>query len=810
MKRFIAIILCLALALPAQGAVFVFDDFSKGLNSHISEYSLSPNQSAELRNLRVNYEYGNLAKRDPRIQYVDAGSSEITGLHRYYVSDGSEYTIIANSTNIEYTQGSSTTNLKTDLNDGLRTSFVTYNDNVIATNGTDQPIKWDGSTAAASDTDGARTSDNLMAEVGAPFAELDTGTDLDASSWYQYKVMFYDGTNTYYSTAVSNPIQTGSSVYNIALTDIPLGDSTITERYIYRTEGQSTKADLASANYKLVDTISDNSTTTYSDSTADGSLTTAWDESGKYDVTPPTGKYCLIHQQRLFIAGNSTYGSRVYWSDEFNPDFFSRLDYERIRPNDGDEITFIANLLNILVIGKNNTIQKLYTDTASESDWYPSNPFSYIGCIAPYSVATSPIGVIYYGRNGIYRFTGQRSQLISDAVTEQINDVSQIALDDVFGYYYDNKYYLAYRSTDSGASINNRVLIYDIIRDSYMLDTIEVNCMTAFSGSDDFGTLHSGDPSTDGIIWAHEFNPRNLSIMYKSDLDAGTFDDARTYGTEDNPYLEISWDCTIDTWLTELQSRDGSISTIDDIGTYLPNAIIDRPDTDGSWTSEIYRINAGSLDELNWNEDLNIYGDVTLQIKTCDDSACSGDSFGSTYTDSTGSDVSGETAEDWVQFKVNLSTSDINYTPLLFKGSGDVIKLTYTITGDTKENDFLSKWNSGWRNFTPSTNLKTLKRIKIYYQGTEGDLDFRYYNEEGDIDNTFTIDLSIAPDESSEDKYMGFGDSKVYTYFPPLNENGLNPTGQLWRFEVTNEDITQFTIDRIEVVYEPEEYYPWE
>src|SRR3990167_7368747 len=109
-------------------------------------------------------------------------------------------------------------------------------------NGFEQPIKYDAKTDVTDNTDGHRTASDAVAELGAPFAELNTGSNLDASSWYQYKVAFYDDTTYSYSDARSNPILTGSSVRDISLTDIPLGPTGTTERYIYRTEGNASRA----------------------------------------------------------------------------------------------------------------------------------------------------------------------------------------------------------------------------------------------------------------------------------------------------------------------------------------------------------------------------------------------------------------------------------------------------------------------------------------------------------------------------------------------------------------------------------------
>ncbi|GAF79532.1 unnamed protein product, partial [marine sediment metagenome] len=266
--------------------VYVIDDFSKMLQSHISPYLLPKNAATEARNVRSNSQYGSLSKRPPTMLYGSLGSFAITSIHRFYKSDDTDYLIGTGSTFIMLgdDDGGDPIVLRDLLTTGLWWDWITYKDRAIGCNGTNMCQKYDGKTTTTANTDGARTANILTADLGAPFAELNAGSNLDADAWYQYKMMFTDGTTTWYSEAVSNPILTGSSVQNITLTDIPLGPSGTTFRNIYRTEGQSARADLASATFKLIvdETISGNTSQTYNDAIADTSMEgTTWSTTSK-------------------------------------------------------------------------------------------------------------------------------------------------------------------------------------------------------------------------------------------------------------------------------------------------------------------------------------------------------------------------------------------------------------------------------------------------------------------------------------------------------------------------------------------------
>jgi len=331
---------------------YVLDDFSGMLTSHVSPYLIKKDSAQQALNVRANEEYGSLTKRSPMFLLTTDPTAAVKSVYRYYKSDGTKYTVGTYNTNVSYFNSSGTeTVLLATATTAKRWSFLTYKDLLIGMNGTDNAKKWDGETTVTANTDGSRTANDLVTDLGAPFAELNTGANLDASSWYQYKTVFYDGTTYKYSLARSNPILTGTSVKDIYLTDIPLGPSGTTHRYIYRTVGNASRADVAAdSTFYLIGTLADNSTRVLADTTsdddADDDAAPTWTTAaGGLEVTPPKGEFSLINTEKLFIAndpsGTISGKSTIYWSDTLNPDYFLiGTDYELIRPDDGDEITY--------------------------------------------------------------------------------------------------------------------------------------------------------------------------------------------------------------------------------------------------------------------------------------------------------------------------------------------------------------------------------------------------------------------------------------------------------------------------------------
>lgn len=786
----------------SQDNFYQIEDFSEGLKSHVSEYLIDKGSASVAENVRTNSVYGSIAKRDKMLQLSSCRSSAVKSLYRYYKSDATKYTIQTSSSYMDsIADGSgSCTNLATGLSDGKRWTWVTYKDIAIGSNGTDLPKKWDGKTQTTANTDASRTAGDLIADLGAPFAEQNTGSNLDASSWYQYKIAFFNGTSYSYSTARSNPIQTGSSVRDITLTDIPIGPEDTTSRIIYRTEGKASRsAVLAETNFYKVATIADNRTRTYNDAITDVTILAdaapTWATvSGGTNVSPPHGKFLTIHKDRLFIAndpsGVESGKSTLYWSSSLNPDYFDTAsDYEVIRPDDGDQITGLLSILSQLYITKENSWTKFYTDSATTTEWTLSSLWSTVGCVAPYSLVSTPIGAIFLGRYGLYSFNGQTPELISDSITDKIRDILATNLNEVVGAYHDNQYLIAYTSTSSGSGFNDRVGVLDIVRKSYVIDTKNIDSWAKFESGTDYGTLYSGSSSTDGKVYAHSGSFSDLVYRYKSQFDEVTPDSVVVRGTEDDPYLTLGWDKT---WTSVTGAWSGQGSK-----TWLVKSL------SGTWTSPAIQINANTLDKIYWNESLGFYGDITFAIKTAStEGGLSGASWSSEFSNPSGSDISGLTADDWIQIRATLSSSVYTEIPELYLEDSFVFHLTYQREGTTGESSIFSLWKSGFTDMGGSENPKRIKEIQVFYEGTEGTLTFGYENDTGTT-YSFDINLATSPTASTTDYYFGNSTEKIYTHFPRVDNT---PIGRKWRFSLTENGTVGWKVNRIVVRFDNNAY----
>jgi hypothetical protein len=806
-KKVISFLLTFVFSVNAfcADSFIVLEDFSTGMKSHVSDYLIAQGASKSSLNVRYNSIYGNISKRQEKVKISTIRNAPIKSVHRYYKSDYTKYYISTSSTYMDYTSDTGTNVvLATGLTDSKRWTSVTYKDIWIATNGYDNVKKWDGKTTVTANTDGARTAENLITDLGAPFTELNTGSNLTAEKWYQYKIAYYNGSYYTYSSTLSNAILTGSTVRDIYLTDIPLGAPGTTHRYIYRTTGQSNKAALASATFYLVKDIADNSTTvladTVVDTTADDNAAPTWATvSAGYNVNPPKSKYCIINQERLFLANNPTdvnSKSKVYYSPVYYPDYFYyHTDYRDILPDNGDEITFIKNLLGILTIGKTRSICKFYT-TGSTSNWSVSDAFeNAVGCIAPYSATNGLNGIYYLGSGGLYIFNGQSSELISDSITDKTRDILETNYDEVVACFNKNVYYLSYTGLEQGLAINDNVIIFDVTRNAYSIDNSKVDSFCVADSADDSGIVISGSSESDGFLYSQGENFSKLTYRYLSQFNGGTFADSyayseSTYDTEQYPVLRLgdftAWEDLDDATAWE-DSGDWTWTT---------------HTLSGTWTSPAILANIGVFDKLYWNERLNIYGNITFAIRTgVDETACLAATWSSEFSDPSGSDISALTANNYIQVRITLTSTSYAVTPELYYSDGYNWRITYKKSGNVIEPSFLSQWESGRYSFGIE-NSKRLKEIQVYYTGTSGTLTCYYETDNGN-ERSFNINLATEPNTSLTDSYFGTTNNKIYVHIPSFSDQ---PIGRTFKFKLSEFGIEEWSVKRFIVRLEPLAY----
>ena len=152
----------------------------------------------------------------------------------------------------------------------------------------------DGSLGANVPTSNT-TSYRTVPLTGIPLGPADVTSRkiyrrFNATGTYKLVATIADNTTTTYSDAIENaslgadaPTTNTATANQVALSAIPIGGASVTSRKVYRTVA-------GGAQLKLLATIADNTTTTYTDSTADASLGANTPSSDTSGLTQPEGQ----------------------------------------------------------------------------------------------------------------------------------------------------------------------------------------------------------------------------------------------------------------------------------------------------------------------------------------------------------------------------------------------------------------------------------------------------------------------------------------------------------------------------------------
>ena len=770
-----------------QRIVYTINEF-RNINRKIKQELLPKEIGYTAINIRYDTELGSISKRGNRGTYgsmTTLGTSKVMSNYRYYKnSDSTKKLIISYETTLKLGNDTAGTfaNIKTGLTTDLFHYFLTYKDLCFIGNGTDANMCYDGTT---------------VEEMGVPVPTAPTlalGAAGVLTGAYYYKVIYqiddYQDGNASVASAVINP-----SAQKVTVT-IPVSANTrVTDRKIYRTlKGGSV--------YYELTTVADNTTLTYTDNTEDGDLGTTQapsDYSGPGVYTQPS-----LHRSRVWWVGNSTYKSRVIFCDVRSgtsyPDVYPALNFLDIGKDDGDTLlACVEDNFGQQMAIKQNSIRKIHTDSTDPKGWEIGRVISVQGCCAKKTIVPTPYGIIYLTRYGeskkrLVVFNGQTLEGKWDDIEPILTSIKENRLDEITGWYHNGSYHLAYADPESGNIYNDRELIIDLERGTFTIDKKNISSYGSWNSGTDAGELYTGTSDTTGLLHNEDFVNWDIVMSTKAQLDAGTFGNfAESGGTEVLP-TAILKALTTHPGAKLISASSAVISTLTGIDdTIMPS---------GGYTSAVLDLNGRNLRYLYWNETLAAGGNCTFYIRVgTTPAACKAASWNGPYTTPGGSDISGVTASDYIQFKFNLwqtVTTIANYAgTYLSLSSGYLVKINASNTKAETSIEF--DWVSGWLDMYDlganyKRTRKRMRSVRINFErtvGELGDLVFTYYlNGSTTVSKTVTIDFAT------------YASQGYYTHFFPL---GTYP--KKFKYRLYNNDAFDLTIKSLEFTLSPEPIY---
>ncbi len=344
---------------------------------------------------------------------------------------------------------------------GIRVGTTQYENHMFMGNGGVSPYKYDGTYF---------TRHGVPAPTATATVACGTTGNVSAGTWvwgYTYvNSASVEGNISPFTSATS---LAASSIVSLASIGVAPQSHGVSSRRIYR-------ATSTVGPFRLVGTIADNSTTTFTDNTATPT-TLAPTDNGE----PPNYSVIVQHQNRLFCndPANLNY---IWYSEVFEPYTFGSTNFFPVGDGSFDLVRVLAVYNNGILLLCDNSPYLLYMPSTSPADWAVVKLLSQYG-------AKSPFGTFMYDNKLMFpsmqnsKFSGfsavsgmtidvQRTQLESslagsDRTTDKIEPdmflIQEAYASGISATVFKNKAYIAV-PYGVNATANTRGYIFDFSR----------------------------------------------------------------------------------------------------------------------------------------------------------------------------------------------------------------------------------------------------------------------------------------------------------------------------------------------------------
>ena len=516
-----------------QDREYVIPGPTGGVNTRVHPTLVPDDNFVMLKNLELATNLGAFKNRAGTTAYNSTllGASAIRGGIRWYYGSGSKQLIVGSGSDLWLgTDGPNTfASIKSGLTADRDYFLGSYLDYLYIVNGIDAMQRWDGTTMRA-------------AGFPAPGSTctVATGAATGLTGTFKYKVTFlYDSNDARESSASAASASVTVADQKIAVSAIPTGgaSSGVTARNLYRTKA-------GGSDYFFLTKINDNSTTTYTDSTADGSLGT--NQAPTDNGVPPAGQYILIFKGRMFVANTVAQPQRLYMSSitstEKSPtgvtsvhgagvEIFPASHFVDVGDNNRP-ITGLGLVRDQVVVFKEDAIYNVLGDDAQDMVvWAPETS---TGCISAKTIANIRGNLFFLGRaNGVpevFAYDGARVESVSIPIEPTL--LANVGLNAAsFPYLpcatsYRGQYVLAYGKDLEPLKYECAVLDTRPPTPRWMFwDKIEANCFIPWNNSVDAGEMYYGSQEEGRVL----------------KLDFGATDYATPLGTAIATTIQTKW-----------------------------------------------------------------------------------------------------------------------------------------------------------------------------------------------------------------------------------------------------------------------------
>lgn len=435
--------------------------FDGGKNSKFERSIIEDNESPDCLNVVFTNGAVETRQGSTKLNTAAIGTFVGDGLYTRHDRSGSETMVACGGGTVWQLGTTSFTTIpsaQSVFTAGVRFAAVENENYLFLSNGGTIPYKWNGAEFTRHGVYPPTTTSTVASQAAGGL----TGD-------YQYKV-----TNVN-SNLVESDVGPVTATFTAAGATLRVSLQTfaasygVNSRRLYRTVAGGTT-------FKRVATISDNTTTTYDDNVADGSLgTTAPTDNG----VPPKYDACIYHATRLFV-NDTTNRNYVWYSNLGDPYTFPTTNFFKVGDNTDDLVRGFGIHDGSLLIFCDKSVYIVAMSDTTPGNWSaPQKTRSPYGSKSPYAILNVNNKVLFPALEGD-KFVGfgamagsaidpsaslltvsvAGSDLQSQPIEPDMFLVQDTYAGNISGIVYKNKAYLTL-TYDSGNTTNNRVYVMD-------------------------------------------------------------------------------------------------------------------------------------------------------------------------------------------------------------------------------------------------------------------------------------------------------------------------------------------------------------
>ncbi len=330
-------------------------------------------------------------------------------------------------------------------------------------------------------------------DEGALVAVPSNDGDGEINGVYRYKVVYVSKYGQLSNAGPASVDETAVDATSIALTRIPVSsDPQVTARRIYRTVGNGSV-------YLYLDQILDNNSTTYTDTTADGSLgnetpPAAGDFSDDNSIPPQAG-IVKTWKKTVFMAGDPQNPYTLYYSEDNEPESFPIINAFDM---DG-KITAMYESYAGLVIETETGKWQIIGDNP---DFSVDKIVDGMGCVGRRAAGTARLIGYAVDRDGMRLFDLSETKKISEPIRDKYDtDIDKVNIELIHTVHSKSKNLIIEFNPDSSG---NYTSIYAY---QYPMDAVETGYWTTISTPDAanlnfLDAVEIEDSNGDFQIWA--------------------------------------------------------------------------------------------------------------------------------------------------------------------------------------------------------------------------------------------------------------------------------------------------------------------